>query len=443
MRKSWPWPILFILLYVYGSWLIDNRHGGYYISSDAEGYFMYLPAVFIHHRFENIPVKTVAQFPDYPGTHKPWNRYTYGVALMEAPFFLAAYASRWIQKLDLSDPFAADYSVALLLAGSFYLTFGLFFLYKTLIRIFDPPPGTAREWATGLNGKRIVWITLVVLVLGTNLLHYAIREPGMSHIYSFALICILQYYLPAFYRTPSVRNTLRVGLPFCLTTLIRPTNILLFIFIFLFDVYTRPQFRERIRWYVQNFRYWALVPVIGFLLAIPQMCYWYYLTGQPIFYSYSGGNGAFIYWAQPKLYNIFFHLCNGFLVYSPLMIFALIGTVLLAVKNKENGRPVGALFMIVAYVCASWQFWWFGGAYGYRAFIDFYPLPAVGLAYYFSRLFQSGRAWLIALHIIILIFFIGLNLRMDSIRYYYQIEPDAHNAEVFWTALRKSLWLEP
>ena len=172
------------------------------------------------------------------------------------------------------------------------------------------------------------------------------------------------------------------------------------------------------------------------------MCYWYYLTGSPIFYSYAGGSGTFNALTHPKFYNIFFHLCNGFLVYSPIMAFTLVGMVWIAWKNKLNGKPILALFVIIAYLCASWEFWWFGGAYGYRSFIDFYPLMALGLAYYLQRLLQ-GKRWFLYLNLLIMSFFILLNLRMDSIRFYAQVDSDAHNADLYWTALKKSLWIIP
>jgi len=427
MLKLRYWLILLIAAYVYGSALIDNKHEGQYIWSDAEGYFLYLPAVFIHHRFENIPIRTPGQFANYPGTKKPWIPYTYGVALMESPFFLMAYVSRWVQKLPLDNPVANDYSVGLLLAGCFYLTLGLYYLHRTLLRSFRP---------------KAVWFTLAILLFGTNLLHYAIRQPGMSHIYSFCLVSILLYYLPDFYKKPSITNTLRVAIPFCLITLIRPTNILFFSFIFFFDTYNREDIANRFRWYIRNIRSVLWFPIIGVALAIPQMCYWYYLSGSPIFYSYSGGSGSFIYLASPKIYNIFFHLCNGFLIYSPLMLLALIGMAATAIKNQLNGRAIFALFAVIAYLCASWQFWWFGGAYGYRSFIDFYPILAIGLAYYCSQLLLPRHRLAFYLHIPIIAFLILLNMRMDSIRYYYQVEPDNTYSERYFSAIRKSLWME-
>ncbi len=121
------WLIVTLLTYIYGSWLVDNKHHLRYNWSDAEGYNLYLPALFIYGTFENIPIRTTYEYPPYEGTNKILTRFTYGIALMQAPFWLLAHLSRWIQGLPLDDPWGNDYSVAILLAACFYASLGLYF----------------------------------------------------------------------------------------------------------------------------------------------------------------------------------------------------------------------------------------------------------------------------------------------------------------------------
>ena len=61
------WLILVVVTYIYGSWRVDNHHHLWYIWSDAEGYNMYLPALFVHGTFENIPVRTPYEYKPYEG----------------------------------------------------------------------------------------------------------------------------------------------------------------------------------------------------------------------------------------------------------------------------------------------------------------------------------------------------------------------------------------
>ena len=180
--------LLAALSYWLGSSLIGNNHQGKYNTSDGEGYYMYLPALFIYGGFENYPTRTPAEYKFYPNTNKIATRFTYGVALMEAPFFFAAQLSRKIQGLPTDDGYANDISVALLLAGCFYTALGLFFMEKILRRYFE--------------NEKTVWFTLITLYFGTNLMFYAIREPTMSHAYTFCLTAALVFYLPQFYNLP-------------------------------------------------------------------------------------------------------------------------------------------------------------------------------------------------------------------------------------------------
>src|SRR5690349_18012744 len=55
---------------------------------------------------------------------------------------------------------------------------------------------------------------------------------------------------------------------------------------------------------------------------IPQMIYWKYYTGTFLFYTY--GEEGF-YFFNPQLFNVLLSYRKGWLVYTPIMVFALIG----------------------------------------------------------------------------------------------------------------------
>jgi hypothetical protein len=413
--------LLFVLSYCLGSAIISNNHQGHYIGSDSEGYYMYLPAIFIYGSFEDIPILTPTEYKPYPGTKKIATRFTYGVALMEAPFWGIAQLSRKIQGYKTNHPFTNDISVMLLVAGCFYSTLGLFFVYKTLIRHFDNP--------------KTVWWSVIILYFGTNLFFYAMREPTLSHNYSFCLIAALVYVLPSFWRAPSVLRTLLVAFLLGLITLIRPTNILFVFIVLLYDVYTLSDLKSRLVFIFKNLKTLWLIPFIAFLIAVPQMAYWHYLSGKWILNLYEEIHAAtFAYWDKPEIYNIFFHPCNGFLIYAPIMWFAMVGMAWIALKNQLNGRLIGVAFLTTSYLCASWCNWWFGHAFGYRSFIDYFPLMAFGLAFYINELLKSKMQWFKYINFAIFIALIIINLRFSIIPFYWQVEANGSNIEDFWKA---------
>ena len=87
--QNWIWPLMMAATYLFGSWMVNFDHHKKYIWADAEGYYMYLPAVVMYGGdFSKIPVRTKVHFEPYPGTDKIFTKYNYGIAVLEAPFFI-------------------------------------------------------------------------------------------------------------------------------------------------------------------------------------------------------------------------------------------------------------------------------------------------------------------------------------------------------------------
>ena len=169
--------------WVYAAGLADAP-----IRSDGFSYYVYLPSWFLFH---DPTLAAVArdccggEFPDYsaiirwPGTRRWVNAHPVGVAVMQAPFFPVAHAmTRWT---NLSpDGFTLYYQHAAGLAGLAWVVAGLAVLRRLLRQSFS---------------DRITAATLVVIVLGTNLYHYATFDSGYSHAYSFFLCAALMLLL--------------------------------------------------------------------------------------------------------------------------------------------------------------------------------------------------------------------------------------------------------
>jgi hypothetical protein len=415
------WLILTLLCFWLGSSLVGNKNFDATIYSDSEGYYLYLPAVFLYHSFENLPVRTVNEYQPYEGTNKTATRFTCGVAVMMSPFWTVAHVFRtYIRGKTAIEPYAIEYAIALFIAACFYMSLGLFFLFKTLRTYFAQP--------------KTALFTVLIVLFGTNLLYYTVQRPAMSHVYSFCLVSVLLFSLQKFWKDPSVFRTFGVGFLLGLLVLIRPTHLVFAFLVLLFDVKTKADFRERLRFILANPLKMAIIPSVMAICWLPQCLYWHYLTGNFLFYSY--GNQGFTYLAAPRLWSVFFFVCNGFLIYSPIMIFALIGLTQTAIKHVFNGRLIAFVFSGIAYICASWWCWWFGPSYGYRAFIDFYPLLAIGLAFYIENLLKSPSKWRVNAHIAVFILLVFVNIRMTTTPFQWNIEPDGSNANDFWRLLK-------
>lgn len=421
------WLILTALCFWLSSSLVGNKNFDTTIYSDSEGYYMYLPAVFLYGSFENLPVRTTAEYKVYPNTNKIATRFTCGVAVMLSPFWAIAHVfkTKVLGKTAI-EPFSIEYGVALFIAGCFYMTLGLFFLFKTLQRYFS-------------HSKTVLWTVLITL-FGTNLLFYTVQSPAMSHVHSFCLVSLLLWTLPKFWKDPSVFRIFSIGLLLGLLVLIRPTHLIFILLLLLFDVKTKADVKKRFLWFINNPFKTLIIALTMAIFWLPQLMYWHYLTGSYLFYSY--GNQGFTHWFAPRLVSVFFNACNGFLIYSPIMLFALIGLAQTAIKNELNGRLMSIIFSVTAYICASWWCWWFGQSYGYRAFIDFYPLLALGLAFYIDNMLKSRSKWFKYAHFSVFILLIFINIRMTTTPFQWHFEPNDNNTMDYLKLIKWVFFIE-
>ena len=358
------------------------------IRSDGYSYYVYLPAWFIYH---DPSLASVArdccggEFPAFtaiirwPGTGRWVNAHPIGVAVMQSPFFLAADGlSRWS---NLSaDGFTLYYQHAAGIAGGFWAIAGLAMMRRLLLRHFS---------------DRVTAATLMALLCGTGLLHYATYDSSYSHAYSFFLLAALLNVTEDWWTEPTHRRAALVGLVAGLMVLTRHTNLLLLLVV---PLYGWGQLRSLRKTGTTAARWRGTLTAVGVaaLVVLPQLAIYKAATGRWMVSSY--GDLGFNF-ASPHLWGVLFSVQKGVFFWSPLLLFAVAGFWL--GRDTTRAFAVAALpvFAADAYLIASWWDWQFGGSYGHRGFIDLLPLFAIGLAGFFAwcaerplRLVLAGTA---------------------------------------------------
>ncbi|MFT5901966.1 MAG: hypothetical protein ACI9LA_001173, partial [Bacteroidia bacterium] len=188
------------------------------IMTDGQGYYAYLPALFIYQDLQFSFVDSINQ-TYYPEDKRASfiletptgnvNKYFAGTAVLQTPFFLAGCMFANIVG-EPTDGYSWPFQMVVGLAALVYMLLGVYLLGQFLL---------------GIGFKQAaVFLTLLLALFGTNLLFYSIYEPSMSHAYSFFTISAFLFYVD---RASKKDN----GLSFCLaalflglTVLIRPTN---------------------------------------------------------------------------------------------------------------------------------------------------------------------------------------------------------------------------
>ncbi|MFK5970582.1 MAG: hypothetical protein QM487_10740 [Candidatus Marithrix sp.] len=410
---------LFVVIYInfsYSHWNNQKR----VIIHDIFSYYAYLPATFIYGdiSLQSIENKKEKLGGGFYGKRSPTGNTVIitscGMSSLYLPFFLVAHTSA--QKLGYkADGYSTPYKFALVMSSIFYLIIGSIFLRKFLLKYFS---------------SLVVAITLVTIILTTNLLWYVTVESPMSHIYSFSLISIFLYITDKWLQTSALKYSIIIGLLAGIISLIRPTNIIVVVLLVLWKVSTWDDLSKRILFFISKWYQIVLILVLFFIVWSPQFLYWKYVAGSYFFYSYPESQG--FYFLNPQFYNTLFSWRKGLFIYTPVMFFAIAGIGLLYKSNKGLFWPVSVYFLISWYIISSWWDWWYGGSFGLRAFIDSYGIYSIGLATFITWVLKVSRQKKI---IFITLFVLSAMLSMwHYLRY--------KGGSIHWVAMTKEAYFD-
>jgi hypothetical protein len=366
--------------------------------SDRAGYYIYLPATFFynfdtHQMPADLDVSTGGGFSIDTVKNKLETKYTYGVSLMVAPFFLTAHLVSWVAGIDDENGFSMIYIRMMSLAAVCYLMFGLWFLKKFLDFYFQ---------------QGVVYFTITLIFLGTNLFYYTLIEGTMSHVYSFFLFSLFLFASKKYHLSPSYPLFILLGITLSLIILIRPTNILLGFLFFTWDASTPAEWLSRLKHFLKPSYILSFLAIL-FVVFMPQLIYWKYLSGNWLHFSYHGE--GFTNWHHPMVAGVLFSPVNGLFTYTPLALVFIAGTVMMIVHGKSNGWHVAAIFLLVTMICASWKMWYFGCSFGQRSFIEYYAVLAVPFGYLSAWIFSMRRFIGRTILLFIIFLFAYFNLR--------------------------------
>jgi len=348
------------------------------IRSDGLGYYSYLPAYLLEkdptfHRFvaehlHGVPSAISMRLDRSTGNYL--NQYPLGEAIMLLPFFLSGHVAAVLLGRP-ADGFSGVEQAAVGLGGVTYMVLGLLVLSISLRRYFS-------SWVTAA--------TLLTMVFGTNLFHYGTADSMTSHSFSFCLVAILIELTHRWYPRPVVPLSLGLGVVMALIVLVRQANVVYLLLVPLFALDSRSALAERLAWLRQHGA--SLLPVaVAFLVSLtPQLWAWHLATGHWLVYSYP----YHFNFLSPELGGALFGFFpHGAYPWSPALLLATAGFIPLWRQARPLFLPVVVISCLVLYTIASWQFWFYGGGYGHRGFVDSYPLLAFGLA----SLYAVLRPW--------------------------------------------------
>jgi hypothetical protein len=384
-------------VFYYPKWNQSNTEAT--ISWDVSGYYFYLPAALIYKDIKQLNwwEEISNKYHPSPGTgnaikHPSGSyvmKYPLGQSIQYLPWFVAAHLLA--EPLGYpADGYSKPYQVAIGWGSLLVAMVGLWFLRRVLLQYFSDGVSAA---------------VLVSLVFGSNYLEYAGITGAMTHNFLFTLYIILVFSTIRFYQRPSRGLALFIGLMVGWATLTRPTEIISAIIPLFWGVYSWETLRERVAFFKAQWSNYVLAGVIAGAVMFLQAAYWKYATGEWLVYSYEDQGFT---WFPPHIEDVLWSARAGWLVYSPMMIFAVAGLFMLRNRSPKVFPTVFLYCMVALYITSAWDIWWYGGSLGQRAMVQAYPLWAFALGAFWS--WVSEKNWRRWVFIVLAGAFIYINL---------------------------------
>jgi hypothetical protein len=343
--------------------------------SDGRFYYAYLPSVVIDGDLDFTNQITEHWGPDFrpellerqTDNGLVQNKYPIGLALTLSPAFLLAHlVALGSMGIVTANGYSWPYQLACLALIELLVWRTLVRTDRLLRRQLNVPAGPAL-------------LGLIVLAIGTPYFYYASREPFMVHAASAFWCTEIVFIAAAASRGPAWFWP-RLALCGAMAVVCRPTN-----------VYLIPVAIAGVAHLIggAGLRRSTIYLPLALLGLVPlglQLMTWRLLDGHWVYYSYGGES---FNWTHPALAQTLFSSRHGLFFWSPVLLIAVGGLLWRTRDTVVRCWLLGGV--LLWYANSAWHCWWFGDAFGARAFLELSGLFGIGLGLAFAALRNTPK----------------------------------------------------
>jgi len=402
------------------------------ISWDVLGYYLYLPATFVHHDplLKDISwLEKINSERKLAGTlymvsqnkqGEPMYFFLMGMSLFYFLFFLAGNIFSSLLGYPM-DGFSFPYQYCLVIGGIIYTIIGLIFLRKILLRFFS---------------EKLSALIIIVIVFGTNYINHLTLDNLSTVNVIFMLTTIIFWNTIKWHENFKSKHLIIIGICITLVTLVKPSECFIFLLPLLWNVTSIDKLKQKFLLLLKEKKTILITIGICIIIAIPQMLYWYLKTQNIIYDSYKNpGVGLDVF--SPHIISILFSYRKGWFLYTPIMIFPLIGFYFLYKNNKQIFYACIIYFLVSFYIISSWTEWWYGAGFSTRPLIATYSILAVCLGYFLLAL-KKSNLFVKIIFGVVFGFFIFLNQFQWWQYKNYILDPYRTTKEYYWATFLKT-----
>jgi len=393
-----PLFLLLLLLFL-NSFSVDlNNPYKKPINGDAKGYYAYLPALVIYKDLDYTFIPAIEKKYYVEANAKSFvkeidgekvNKTFPGVAFLYLPFFLMAHGISLLFGLP-ADGYAYTYQLLYLVGFWTYFFFGMIYFKKVLLELNFT--------------KKIADLSLIICVLGTNIVFYTVYDSSVTHIYNFFLVNVVIYLLLQLRKEFQAKKLILFFALLAIIGITRPTNFLVFGLI-VFFIPDLAFYKDLFSYLFRRVNAFKTLLLALFILFIP-LILWKLQTGKWIVYSY--GEEGFNF-SQPEIINFLFSYTKGWFLYTPIALLILIPGLILLFKSDKKRAIISTVFYIISiYIFSSWWCWYYGAGMSQRVMIEYTILLGFLLALILTKINSKRYLNLTFLSVVVLL--IGLNI---------------------------------
>ncbi|MEM9821890.1 MAG: hypothetical protein AAF985_12495 [Bacteroidota bacterium] len=369
--------LILIVAFAYPKWKYKGNVAT--LSWDVTGYYLYLPAAFLYNDLGQLQFKDQL-FETYNPASSFYHavplengnyimKYPIGLAIQMFPSFVIGGVLAKVMGYPL-DGFSYPFQLSISFGSLFVAFIGLWFCRKILLRYFD-------DQSTALG--------LLVLAFATNYLNYSAIDGAMTHNFLFTLYALLIWLTIRWYEKPTLKISTAVGAIIGLATITRPVELISVLIPLLWGLNGFSDLPQRLTFWQSHWQKIVAAMLTTIAVGTIQLVYWKWYSGDWLFYSYEDQGFD---WKSPHLEAIFSYR-KGWLTYTPVMIFAILGLPLLWWRQRSLFWVCSTYFVINLYLVISWSVWWYGGSFGQRALVQSYAMMSIPLTAFIAFIWQS------------------------------------------------------
>ncbi len=428
-----------VLLFIVASMLACNyrsynqryKTNPYPIAWDVYGYYLYLPATFIyqdpglennkwlddiHQKYH--PSPTVYQYTKGKG-NKQVIIYNIGYSFVYAPgFFIAHYLAKSLG--FAADGFSKPYQLSLVITAFIFTLIGLFMFRKIALHFFS---------------DKITAMLLIAVIIGTNYFFQVTYNGTMPHNILFTLNCFIIWFTIKWYQEKKPIHIVLLALFLGLASICRPTELIWILLPLFWGVSDKKTGIEKINVLKKHVFQLSVFAILLFFIVCIQLFYLKYATGY--FRAFNLHSERFSFF-DPYTFQFLFSYKKGWLVYTPIMIFAIMGFYFLRKHYKTIWFPLFLFFAINLYVVSSWECWWYAASFSQRPMVETYCLMLFPMGALFTWILENKNRFLQYLFVVMVSACVALNIFQSWQFLNYIIDPERMTKEYYWKVFGKT-----